>query len=187
MATNLVIDATLSKWSYSTSLNNSSASLNIEGWRPVQVTQFIPASNNFAAQLFVGADGTYKIAYRGTASLISSGDTTMNGGSIGLNLWTPEMTDSIKFTHAAIQHIATIKGISYSDARAYLTVTGHSQGGFESEVNAKFFGLSGTSLDGPGAAAITQTQGFLALKNELQASEPQLLSDYPIGDFLGTR
>ncbi len=56
MATNLVIDAKLSKWSYSTSLNNSSASLNIDGWRPVSVSRFVQTSTNFAAQLF--KDGT---------------------------------------------------------------------------------------------------------------------------------
>ncbi|MHB8758697.1 MAG: alpha/beta hydrolase family protein, partial [Thiobacillus sp.] len=187
MATNLVIDAKLSKWSYSTSLNNSSASLNIDGWQPVKVTQFIQTSTNFSAQLFKGPDGSYKIAYRGTASLTSSGDTTMNGQSIVLNRWTQELTDSIKFTHAAINYIRQQTGLDYDKARALLSVTGHSQGGFESEVVAKFFGLGGTSLDGPGASAITQTQDFANLKNELQASEPQLQSDYSIGEFVARR
>ncbi len=187
MATNLLIDAKLSDWSYSASLNNGSASLNIDGWQPVKVPGFTQTSDNFAAQLFVGPDGTYKIAYRGTASLTSTGDVTMNGQTIVLNRWTPEMTDSIEFTHAAIKHIARAEGIGYGDARNLLSVTGHSQGGFESEANAKFFGLKGTSLDSPGAAAIAQTQDFVNLKHELQSDEPQLQSDYPIGEFVARR
>ena len=188
MATNLVIDAKLSKWVYSDTLNNSSASLNIDGWQPVKLGDFRQTSANFAAQLFVGPDGTYKIAYRGTASLLSRGDTTTNGQSIVLGRWTQELTDGVKFAYAAIKQIQLDHpGLSFDQARALLSVTGHSQGGFESEVVAKFFGLKGTSLDGPGAGAITQTQDFANLKSQYQTSEPQLQSDYPIGEFVARR
>lgn len=165
MATDLVIDAKLSKESYG--LNNSDKSLDIDGWRTVYVPGFVQTSANFAAQLFVAPDGSYKIGYRGTANLFSSGDTTTNVQSIVLNKWTQELTDSIEFTHAALKYIANTKGTSYGEARGYLSLTGHSQGGFESEVNAKFFGLKGTSLDGPGASTITQTQEFIDLKDRL--------------------
>ncbi|TAM46397.1 MAG: hypothetical protein EPN55_05425, partial [Gammaproteobacteria bacterium] len=183
MATDLVIDAKLNKEVYS--LNNSGKLLDIDGWKPVSL-RFDQTSTNFAAQLFVGPDGSYKIAYRGTANW-SSGDVRINVGSIVLNQWTQELTDSVMFTHAAIRHIAETKGISYNEARTYLSLTGHSQGGFESEVNAKFFGLKGTSLDGPGGLAITQTESFTNLKNTLLADEPQLQVDYPIGEFVARR
>ncbi len=39
----------------------------------------------------------------------------------------------------------------------------------------------------PGAAAIAQTQDFVNLKHELQSDEPQLQSDYPIGEFVARR
>jgi|GEM_PF-4582308 len=88
MDTRFLDDATLDKYSYT--LNNSNTALNINGWQPIQVVQFTQESTNFAAQLFKNADGTYKIAYRGTQSLISSGDTVMNGGTIVANVWTQE-------------------------------------------------------------------------------------------------
>lgn len=58
MATNLVIDAKLSKWVYQ--LNNSgNAALNIDGWRPVQVTRFNQTSANFAAPKSKGSASHY--------------------------------------------------------------------------------------------------------------------------------
>lgn len=185
MDTRFLDDATLNKYSYT--LNNSNAALNINGWQPIQVLKFEQTSTNFAAQLFKSADGTYKIAYRGTQSLVSSGDTVMNVGSIVANVWTQELTDSIKFTDIAIKQIMAETGKSYNDARGLLSVTGHSQGGFEAEVNAKFFGLKGTSLDGPGASAISQTSDFTRLKDELRANNPDLQINYQIQDFVVRR
>ncbi len=186
---NLLLDAKLNQASYDDAYHNGNSGAPVAGWQPVAVTGWKASdqlTSNFSAQLFKGADGTYKLAYRGTANPVGAADTKMNL-YLGGGGWAPEMTDAIRFTHAAIQSIATNLKIKYEDARQRLSVTGHSQGGFEAELSAKFFGLSGTSLDGPGAADHVGGLAWNALKAELTRQQPELQADYAVTDFLARR
>ncbi|WP_374520749.1 tandem-95 repeat protein [Hydrogenophaga sp.] len=186
MTKNLVLDAQLSKDSYA--VNNVGGG-SVNGWARVEVTGYrLPATvatgSNFAAQMYQGPDGTYKIAFRGTASLTSLGDAAMNGSGIVAGNWTPEMQQAMEFTTLAIQQVAKARGIDFKDAAKLFTVTGHSQGGFEAELVSKMFGLPGTSQDGPGAIAITGTAGYQAAKAAIQAQEPGAVLDGAMPDFL---
>ena len=150
---NLLLDARLSQASYDAAYRNGSGGASIGGWQPIKVGEYRPITANFSAQLFRGADGSYKLAFRGTADPVGAADTAMNA-AIATGVWAPEMTDAIRFTYAAIKQIQiqTLRPeLDFDQARALLSVTGHSQGGFEAELAAKFFGLRGSSLDGPGA------------------------------------
>ncbi len=99
----------------------------------------------------------------------------------------PGITDDIRFTHQAIKAIQTETGLEYNDARRFLSVTGHSQGGAEAELVAKFFGLAGTSLDGPGVKAQVNSQTWNLLKAELRRQQPDLQGDYTLTDFTARR
>jgi hypothetical protein len=48
--------------------------------------------------MYQGSDGTYKIAFRGTASLTGKGDTTQNVDGIVAGKWTPETQQAMDFT-----------------------------------------------------------------------------------------
>ena len=186
MGKNLVLDAQLSKDSYA--VNNSSGGA-VNGWSRVAVNRYVPpstveAGSNFAAQMYQGPGGTYKIAFRGTASLTSLGDAAMNGSGIVAGNWTPEMQQAMDFTAKAIRQVADEKDIDFKDAAKLFTVTGHSQGGFEAELVSKMFGLPGTSQDGPGAIAISGTAGYQAAKAAIQAQEPGAVLDGAMPDFL---
>ena len=184
MSQNLILDVKLNQDSY---LNNNTNGGSVAGLTRVAVTEYrLPPGSNFAAQLYQNSDGTYKIAYRGTANPGAPGDLATNGG-IALGLWTAEMGESVRFTFEAIRQVAARDNISFDLARAKFNLTGHSQGGFEAELNAKFFGTGGTSIDGPGAAPQVGTGGWNALKNSLRAQEPSLQQSYDIGDFLARR
>ena len=186
MPTNLVLDAQLSKDSYS--VNNVSSGV-VNGWTRVAVTEYkspttVESGANFAAQMYQGADGTYKIAFRGTENPLSQGDRAMNGGGIVGGNWTPEMQQAMEFTRKAIRQIADDKGIEFKEAAKLFTVTGHSQGGFEAELAAKMFGLSGTSQDGPGASRFIGSTGYNAAKAAIQAQEPGAVLDGELPEFV---
>jgi YD repeat-containing protein len=187
MPQNLVIDAKLNKDSYYSN-NRTGGVLNADGWVCFKVTEYKPAAGtNFAAQLYQGPDGSYKIAYRGTVDPLGAGDKAMNAGIVAGH-WTAEMSESINFTFKAIKQIQLLEpGLSFEDAKARLTVTGHSQGGFEAELNAKFFGVGGTSIDGPGAAPLVGVAGWNAMKEWARAQEPGVQQNYDIGDFTARR
>jgi Ca2+-binding RTX toxin-like protein len=186
MPQDLVTDAKLNKDSYNSS-NTTGAVSNLEGWVRFSVIGYeLPVGSNFAAQLYQGPDGSYKIAYRGTANPLGAGDVAMNAG-IASGQWTAEMTESIKFTLAAIRQVAASENISFEAAKEKFFLTGHSQGGFEAELNAKFYGLSGTSIDGPGASPLIGVAGWTAMKEWARAQEPGVQQNYDIGDFMARR
>lgn len=65
MAKNLVLDAQLSKDSYSVNNSGSGAS---NGWARIRVAEYklptaVESGANFAAQMYQGAAGTYKITF----------------------------------------------------------------------------------------------------------------------------
>ena len=141
MAQNLVLDVKLNQDSY-TSNNTNGLAAGTGGMVRFTVAEYrLPTGSNFAAQLYQAPDGTYKIAYRGTVNPTGVGDAAMNAGIVA-GRWTAEMGESVKFTLAAIQQVAIRNGISFNDAKNLFTLTGHSQGGFESELNAKFLALA---------------------------------------------
>ena len=185
MAKNLLLDAQLSKDSYTFNNSGSGAS---NGWTRMRVTEYklpttVETGSNFAAQMYQGADGTYKIAFRGTASLTGEGDRIHNVDGIVAGKWTSETQQAMEFTTLAIQQVAREKGIEFKEAAKLFTVTGHSQGGFEAELVSKMFGLPGTSLDGPGASRMIGTEGYQAAKAAIQKQEPGAVLDASMPDF----
>ena len=176
------LGALLSKGSYSS--YNRGDTAEIAGWRPIAlpVDAFDPSKADpyFAAQLYE-RNGEYVVAYRGT---IPKRPDWVNNVYIG-GVWQQEMTDSIAFAGAALAYIMERQGVSLDLARARLQTTGHSQGGFESELSSAFYGLSGTSLDGPGAYQFVRHPMFYdelrtRMRRELL---PDLRDTYAIGDF----
>lgn len=186
MPTNLILDAQLSKDSYF--VNNANSGV-VNGWTRVAVNRYeqpttVESGSNFAAQMYQGADGTYKIAFRGTENPLSQGDRAMNGGGIMGGNWTPEMRQAVDFTAKAIRQVADEKGIEFKEATKLFTVTGHSQGGFEAELAAKMFGLAGSSQDGPGASRLIGSAGYNAAKAAIQAQEPGAVLEGGMSDFV---
>jgi Ca2+-binding RTX toxin-like protein/ribosomal 50S subunit-recycling heat shock protein len=186
MPTNLVLDAQLSKDSYS--VNNASGGV-VNGWSRIAVTGYklpttVEAGSNFSAQMYRSEDGTYKIAFRGTANVTGAGDVAMNGGGIVGGNWTPEMQQAMDFTTEAIKQVAKDRRIEFKEAAKLFTVTGHSQGGFEAELAAKMFGLAGTSQDGPGASRLIGSTSYNAAKAAIQAQEPGAVLDGGMPDFV---
>ncbi|MDD5391340.1 MAG: cadherin-like domain-containing protein, partial [Gallionellaceae bacterium] len=188
---NLLLDAKLNQASYGNAYHNKGTGDSISGWRPVEVVidSAKQLTTNFSAQLFKSADGTYKLAFRGTElewNPTDLGDAKANT-ALALGYWSPEFTDDIRFTHQAIQAIMTETGKGYDYARGLLSVTGHSQGGAEAELVAKFFGLGGTSLDGPGVKAQVGSAAWGLLKAELRRQQPELQANYTLTDFTARR
>ena len=178
----LVLDAKLSKAAYSTF--NQSTTPEVEGWKPVslpiQYFNIQTTDRSFAAQMYE-KNGQYKVVYRGT--IPTAADWANNPAIAGL--WQLEMTDTIRFAGGALRYLMEVKEMTFDAARAALTTTGHSQGGFQSELAAKFYGLSGTSLDGPGMAQFLLSPMFnTTLRNEQRAlGLADLQNSYSLGDF----
>jgi len=184
MTQNLVLDAKLNQDSYT--YRNSQGGV-VEGWTRTKVEDYqLPIGSNFAAQLYQGPEGLYKIAFRGTVNPLGAGDAAMNAGIVG-GQWTAEMSESVRFTFQAIKQVAAAENISFQAAKEKLTLTGYSQGGFEAELNAKFYGLGGTSLDGPGALPLIGVAGWNAMKDWARAQEPGVQQSHDIGDFVARR
>ena len=186
----LVLDSQLAKASYTTS--NSGAGPATSGWAPVRVGTFDESSaGNFAAQLFRGPDGRFKIAFRGTANPLAGGDINSNV-SLAVGNFNEEMRQALQFTELAIKQIMIEGGLTLDQARIALSVTGHSQGGFEAQLVAKFWGLRGSSLDGPGAAQVLNSEAYTAYSIEtrtrLRADDAEgrfanLQNEYSLADF----
>lgn len=184
----LLLDAKLNQASYDNAYRNGGTGAIVAGWQPVAVTGWKTSNQlttNFSAQLFKEANGTYKLAYRGTSNW-GAGDVAINN-ALAMGYWSDEMTDAIKFTYAAIQAIQAETGKTFDAARRLLAVTGHSQGGSEAELAAKFFGLAGTSLDGPGVLAQVPSQAWNQFKAELMRQQPDLQANYTLTGFLARR
>lgn len=154
--------------------NNAIDGEAILGWQPVAVERFKPTSPNFAGQLYSDGQGNYRIAFRGSDR---GGDFL--GADIALlaGTWQAQMTDAINFAGEAIRQIKTDTAAPLDDVRAHLDVTGHSLGGGLSELTAKFYGLNGMSIDGPGVGDQSKSDQFKALKQEWQANGLDDLAD----------
>ena len=98
---NLVLDSQLAKASYSTF--NVQGGTSIDGWTPIRIDRYAadPASN-FAAQLFRGPDGQFKIAFRGTADPLAGGDINTNV-SLAVGNFNEEMRRALRFTESAVK------------------------------------------------------------------------------------
>ena len=179
---NFVLDAKLAQGSYKS--NNKENTAVIDGWQPVAVDlKGYQPPTTFGAQLYKGPDGQYKLAFRGTEGTFAD---WAHNGLWGANQWSPEWEATARFTAAALKQIAEASGISVDAAGAFLSTTGHSQGGFEAELAARLFGLRGSSLDGMGSNGIyaafhTRLGGIIASEygQSIQAADYVL----PDADF----
>ena len=175
MTTSKLTDANLSRDVYT--VNNTSGGT-VDGWTRVKVEEFRAAAtvsdgSNFAAQLYKNNDGSYKIAFRGTASLTGSGDLIANKSGIVMNQWPAELSRGVDFVLGAIRQIQAEMGGTFAQAAARLTLTGHSQGGWESQVHSKLFNLIGTGFDSPGALSIVGTPEYRKELERLRQLEPE--------------
>lgn len=151
---NLVLDATLSKAAYSS--NNRSDTPVIDGWKPIALQwdkDFTPP-DTFGAQLYKGPDAQYKVVFRGTEGNLA--DWAANDAYLG-SLMHPEWAATTRFTAMALNFIRVDAVTNLAGARNALSVTGHSQGGFEAELAARIYGLKGSALDGMGAVGVFET------------------------------
>lgn len=168
--------------------SNNTSGGNIEGFIRVKVEEYkspttVQTGSNFAAQMYQRSDGNYTISYRGTVSHTQPGDIAQNREAILKGQWTPEMQQAVKFTLLAIQQVADQKGISFREAARLFTVTGHSQGGFEAEVMSKLYGLPGSSIDGPGAARLIESEGYRKAVAWVRSQEPDANLNGPMPEF----
>lgn len=147
---NLVLDSKLAQATYTS--NNRADSASVDGWQPlsVKLTDPLPP-DSFGAQLYKGPNGQYKLAFRGTETNFA--DWAQNGIWLA-NQWSDEWGAAARFTAASIALIAQLEDVPIEQAKQFLSTTGHSQGGFLSELSARLFGLSGSSLDGMGSNGI---------------------------------
>lgn len=184
MIKNLALDAQLSKDSYD---HNNASGGEVEGWIRLPVNEYkqsVISNFNFFAQFYKDANGYYKIAYRGAENFYDPDDSELKKSSV-TRAWTPDMTESVKFTYYAIKKIQKLEPeLTFNDAKERLYVTGHRLGGFKAEFNAQLFGLSGTNLDGPGAEYVKNTEGWTEIKGWIQSMEPQAKLDSGIQDFV---
>jgi hypothetical protein len=128
-------------------------------------------------------DGNYTISYRGTAGHTQPGDIAQNRDAILKGQWTPEMQQAVQFTLLAIRQVARERRIDFVDAARLFTVTGHSQGGFEAEVMSKLYGLPGSSIDGPGAARLIESEGYRKAVAWVRSQEPDANLNGPMPEF----
>ena len=117
----------------------------IDGWKPVDVNNEdrYKYTETFRAQLYQKGDH-YKVVYRGTEGNLADWATNFR---YGLFQWSDEFRDTVVFMAKAVVQVAKENRSSPQEAAKLFTVTGHSQGGFEGELDALMFGVKGTSLD----------------------------------------
>jgi hypothetical protein len=168
--------------------SNNASGGDIEGFIRVKVEEYkspttVQTGSNFAAQMYQRPDGKYTISYRGTVSHTQPGDIAQNRDAILNGQWTQEMRQAVQFTLLAIQQVAREKGISFREAARLFTVTGHSQGGFEAEVISKLYGLPGSSIDGPGAARLIESEGYRKAVAWVRSQEPDANLNGPMPEF----
>lgn len=157
----------LSQQAYS--MNNQATGPVVAGWTPVHVDGFTATSSSFAAQLYTDGNGHYRAMIRGSddAMDFASADAKFAAGA-----WDAQMADAIRFVGDAMLRVQgqSATPLSMDQLRASFEVGGHSLGGGLSELDSKFFGIGGMSIDGPGALGPTQSAQFQALKDELRAN-----------------
>src|SRR5205823_3072642 len=107
--------------------------------------------------------------------------------------WDPQMQDAMSFAYEAFKRIKAdleLEGrrdITINDIRERVSVTGHSLGGALAEMVAKFYGLPGFNIDGPGVQTLAGKPEFTAWKDKVEGEGllPGLQRDYALmpGDF----
>lgn len=161
---------------------------------PVNVKLFDATPNSgFQGTLYKDTvTGKYTVAFAGTndATDALSPDSRLATGnlltSLGVGAWDPQMSDALKFTFEAFKQIQTEykaeagKDLSLDDIRSMVNVTGHSLGGSLAEMTAKFFGLSGANIDGPGVQAPIQQSEYGALQNQVKEVFTDLKASYTL-------
>lgn len=185
MTHDFVTDAMLSKDVYEVYNSGKGA---VGGWQRIAIGGVNPgymveSGANFAGQLYRSTEGAYKIAIRGTANPTGDGDWQANK-SIAGGSWAAEFSKGIDFVYRAIWQVAYLEKTNFANAAAMISITGHSQGGTESEVYAKMFNLRGTNIDGPGAAAIVSSADYRYEWERLRRKVPDYVFDRPLKDFV---
>ncbi|MFN5940926.1 MAG: lipase family protein, partial [Polaromonas sp.] len=162
---------------------------------PVEVDRFkATPGSGFQGSLYKDpATGKYTIAFAGTndpTDLVRSDRVLATSNlltAIGAGAWDPQMTDAIKFTIESFKQIQKEyidrkeEPPSIDDLRQMVTVTGHSLGGSLAELSAKFFGLNGANIDGPGVMASTSQAQYAALHTEAQTAFAGMQPNYSLG------
>lgn len=165
--------------------NNSPFAPSISGYGAAEVRNFKAKSPSFAAQLYVKPGATepeaFRITFRGSND---PGDFMIDDTAFARGEWSTQMSDAIRFVGDAILDIKSqYSQLTFNEIRARLDVTGHSLGGGLAELVAKFYGIPGLSIDGPGAWDQTVSAEFAALKAEYRSKGlTELQDDYTLDD-----
>jgi hypothetical protein len=173
--------------------NNSATAPAVNGWTAVKVDAFRASSPDFAAQLYTDGQGNYRGGIRGSDFSNVAGDLRRVDAALAAGKWDPQLTDAIRFVGEAILQIKatpTGKDLSLDQIRAQLDGSGHSLGGALWEIAAKFWGLRGMNVDGPGIAPQLLLGQFAALKQEFRDKGLTDLRDnydWQAGDFQARR
>jgi hypothetical protein len=161
---------------------------------PIEVEQFkATPGSGFQGTLYKDpATGKYTVSFAGTNDLtdLLKSDRVLATSNlltaIGAGAWDPQMTDALKFTIESFKQIQKEyidrkeEPPSIDDLRTMVTVTGHSLGGSLAELAAKFFGLPGANIDGPGISASTSQAQYSALQNEAQTAFAGMQPNYSL-------
>jgi hypothetical protein len=169
--------------------NNAASGAMPAGWTAVKVDAFNPSTTGFAGQLMTDGQGNYRISIRGTDSwnpLNPANELSLNA-AYATGKWHAQMDDAIRFTGEAMKQIRETQGLrSVDQVRSRLDGSAHSAGGGLYELAAKFFGLRGINLDGPGVGKQVQSERFTQLKLEQRNNGLADLQDnyqWSAGDF----
>ena len=165
---------------------NQSTGRSIAGWTPVRVDTFSASDPYFAAQLYTDGAGHYRVAMRGSEATDKLADFRTADLALAAGQWHGQLTDAVNFVGQAILQIQrNDNNLSLDDIRSSLDVTGHSLGGSLAEITAKFWGIRGMNIDGPGTSNQVGSSEFNTLKAEYQVLLPDLKSSYTLsaGDF----
>lgn len=129
------------------------------GKTPFQVRENI-STGFYAAAFFDDTLGKTVVVFRGV-------DGFNDGGSalaLWQGTWHPQFNDALNFV-ADIADEVVPEGVDWRRnpevLKSYLLVTGHSQGGGESQLSSRMFGLDGAAFDPAGASRQTLLPEFV--------------------------
>lgn len=150
---------------------------------------FAAASATFQATAYEDrATGRYVVAFAGIGgSVRTSPDGSLVAQGLPAYGWHLEMDDAILFTCAVFRHVRAVlrdEGCSapaLDQLRARVEVTGHCLGGALAELVAKFYGIGGYNLDGPGVSGVVGSGNWRSLKAKIQQTFPDLQAAYALG------